>query len=49
LSSRMEDVGLQYIYKEYGHGDITLGHVFNLNIKRIRSQRIQQRANRILP
>jgi acetyl esterase/lipase len=32
--SRMEDFGLHYVYKEYGHGDLTLGHVFNLNIKR---------------
>jgi len=32
--SRVKDMGVPYIYKEYGHGDITLGHVFNLNIKR---------------
>jgi acetyl esterase/lipase len=32
--SRMEEIGIRCIYKEYGHGDITLGHVFNLNIKR---------------
>jgi acetyl esterase/lipase len=31
---RMEDVGVHYIYKEYGHGNLTLGHVFNLDIKR---------------
>jgi len=34
FANRMEDVGLKYIYKEYGHGDITLGHVFHLDIKR---------------
>ena len=34
FTSRMKDVGVQYIYKEFGHGDITQGHVFNLNIKR---------------
>jgi acetyl esterase/lipase len=34
FADRMDDVGVQYIYKEYGHGDLTLGHVFHLNIKR---------------
>jgi acetyl esterase/lipase len=36
--SRLEEVGVRYIYKEYGHGDIALGHVFNLDIKRKKSR-----------
>lgn len=32
--SHMEDAGVHYIYKEFGQGDRTQGHVFNLDIKR---------------
>ena len=34
FASRMKAAGVPYIYKEYGRGDKTIGHVFHLDIKR---------------
>jgi acetyl esterase/lipase len=42
FAKHMEDAGVEFRYKEYGHGDITQGHVFNLNIKRVEARELNK-------